>query len=170
MPSPPDDGFARAVSARLVRPAVLIAVGNDLRGDDAFGPEVARLVAAGGPLPGVELLDGGVAPENLAERAARTSPRTVLLLDAVRFTGPVGELRLIEPGGLEWGSVGTHAPSLGLLAEYVERRCGARVLLLGCEPGRTDLGEELSPEVRAAAARAADAIRHAAGAPDAASP
>ena len=157
------DELARELASRLERPVVLIAVGSDMRGDDAFGLEVARALASGGGLPGIEVLEGGVAPENVAERAARALPRTVLLADAVRFGGVPGELRLLEPEELAGGQAGTHAPSLELLATYLRQRCDARVLLLGCEPAGTGLGEPISSEVREAAERAAGVIRRGAG-------
>ena len=158
-----DDALARELASHLERPVVLITVGSDLRGDDAFGLEVARALASGGGVPGNEVLEGGVAPENVAERAARSLPRTVLLVDAVRFGGAPGELRLLAPEDLAGGQAGTHAPSLELLATYLRQRCGARVLLLGCEPAGTGLGGAVSPEVCEAAERAAGIIRCGAG-------
>ena len=157
-----DDDIARDLSARLEPPLLVIAVGTELRGDDAFGPATAALLKASRLPEGVLVLDGGVAPENLAERAARERPGTVLIVDAADFGGSVAELRLIGPDDLGWGLPGTHAPSLGLLASYLASRCGARTILLAAQPGDVDFGKPMSAEMREATRRASQAIRRAA--------
>ena len=124
-----DEELAGELRARLRRPVVVIGVGSNIRGDDAFGIETVRVLRSAGGLEGVEVFEGDVAPENLAERVVRASPRTVVAVDAAEFAGEVGELRIIEPAELAWGLIGTHAPSLELLAEYLARRCGATTLL-----------------------------------------
>jgi hydrogenase 3 maturation protease len=155
------------LTKRIERPVVVIGVGSELRGDDAFGVLAARELseALAGGVSGfedVEVLEGGVAPENLAERAARTSPRTVVLVDAADFGGEPGELRVIDPEELGWQLGGaTHAPSLELLATYLRERCGARTVILAAQPASTEFGTEISPALKAAASRAAEALRQA---------
>jgi hydrogenase 3 maturation protease len=156
-----EEDIVRALAEKVSRPVVVIGAGSDLRGDDAFGLEAARAIEAGGGIEGVEVLEGGVSPENLAERAARSSPRTVLVLDAARFGGEPGELRLIDPGELSAGLPSTHAASLELLAEYLARRCGAGTLLLVAEPASTAAGAALSRELSRAARRAAEVVKKA---------
>jgi len=156
--------LVRALAARLEKPLVILAVGNELRGDDGFGPLAAGLLAAARPLEGVEIVQGGSAPEAYAERIARISPRTVLVLDACRYGGRPGELRLLEPRELGWMlGGGTHAPSLELLATYLDGRCGSRLALLAAEPLSTAIGAPVSPELRRSAELAAEALRAALG-------
>jgi hydrogenase maturation protease len=152
----------------------VIGVGSELRGDDAFGPAAVHALAEGGAIRGVEgvgdveVFDGGVAPENLAERVARPGPKTVLVIDAAELGdegGVTGELKLVDPSELGWRDAGTHAPSLELLASYLRRRCGAETLLLAARPGRTELGAEMSAEMRDAARRAASLVREALAGP-----
>ena len=154
-----DEELAGELRARLRRPVVVIGVGSNIRGDDAFGIETVRVLRSAGGLEGVEVFEGDVAPENLAERVVRASPRTVVAVDAAEFAGEVGELRIIEPAELAWGLIGTHAPSLELLAEYLARRCGATTLLLAARPGATAMGEVVSPTMEKAVGRAAAIIR-----------
>jgi len=156
-----DDALQGRLSRLLRRPVVIIGVGNEMRGDDAFGPRVAAELSRAGSLEGVEVLDGGVAPENIAERAVRTGPASALIVDTAGFGGAVGELRLLAAEELGWASTGTHAPSLGLLASYIAQRCGARVAVLAAQPGTTGLGARMSPKVTEAARRAASAVRRA---------
>ena len=108
------------------------------------------------------LLDGRAdpAPENLAERAARNSPRTVVLIDAADFDGEPGELRLVDPEELGWTLGGaTHAPSLELLATYLKERCDARTIMLVAQPASTEFGTDISPALKGAASRAASILR-----------
>jgi len=153
-----------ALASLIQKPVVVIGVGSDLRGDDAFGVLAARELASamGESAGGVEVLEGGVAPENLAERAARGSPRTVVLIDAAEFEGEPGELKVLDPEELGWDlGGGTHAPSLELLATYLKERCGARTVMLAAQPASTEFGAEISPPLRAAVSRAAEALRRA---------
>ncbi len=141
--SPSDMELARALGRRMTPPAVVLGVGSALRGDAAFGIETSRLLASEG-LSGIEVLEGGSAPENLAERAARNSPRTVVFLDAAEFDGEPGELRLVDPAELGWNSsASTHAPSLELLATYLHERCGAKSVMLAACARETSLGESM---------------------------
>ena len=157
-----DRELADELADRIEKPVVVIGVGSEMRGDDAFGILALRELAGspGACAPGIEILEGGTAPENLAERAARTSPRTVVLIDAADFEGEPGELRLVDPEELGWSLSGaTHAPSLELLATYLKERCGARTIMLAAQPASTEFGTEISPPLRAAASRAAEALR-----------
>jgi len=160
-PDPPDEIIVEALASRLVRPVTVVGVGSDLRGDDAFGVEVARALLAEGAPAGAAVFDAGVVPENYAERIALASPQTVLVADAARFDGAAGELKVLDPEELGWQTVGTHAPSLELLADYLARRCGAKTVLLACQPGANALGEAMSEVVRGAVARAVAALRRA---------
>ncbi|MHC5056482.1 MAG: hydrogenase maturation protease [Planctomycetota bacterium] len=156
-----DESLASDLARRIEKPVVVIGVGSDLRGDDAFGVLAARELARtlGSSSEDIEVLEGGVAPENLAERAARNSPRTVVLIDAADFDGEPGELKLLVPEDLGWSLGGaTHAPSLELLATYLKGRCGARTIMLAAQPASTEFGEGISPALEAAASRAAEAL------------
>ena len=163
-----EDALARALGQRLAKPVVVIGVGSEMRGDDAFGVLAARELSAAleGGAPGradIQVIEGGTAPENLAERVARSSPGTVVLVDAADFGGSPGELRLLDPDELGWDLGGlfggaTHAPSLELLATYLIKRCGARTIILAAQPASTEFGAEISPPLRAAASRAAEAL------------
>ncbi len=160
-PAPDEASLPCDLAGRIEKPVVVIGVGSEMRGDDAFGVLAARELAGmlGDAAADVEVLEGGVAPENLAERAARNSPRTVVLIDAADFDGQPGELKLLDPEDLGWSlGGGTHAPSLELLASYLKERCGARTIMLAAQPASTEFGTDISPALEAAASRAAEAI------------
>ncbi|GAA2495082.1 hydrogenase maturation protease [Streptomyces thermolineatus] len=141
---------------------VLVAgVGNVFLGDDGFGVEVVRRLSAH-PLPeGVEVVDTGVRGLHLAYRML-DGYRTVLLVDATARGGAPGTLYLVDatgggPGGPGGAVLDGHrmTPDTVLaLLDTLSTGTGAdrpgRVLVVGCEPARTEEGIGLSPPVEAA--------------------
>lgn len=125
----------------LARDWLLVGVGNEMRGDDAFGPLLARSLIR----EGLPALDAGTAPENVTGAVRARAPSVVVLADAVDFGGLPGEVRLLEPGSLAAGGSTTHDAGLGLLAAFLEAELGCRVVLLACQPARTGFGEPPGP-------------------------
>ncbi|MHC4915188.1 MAG: hydrogenase maturation protease [Planctomycetota bacterium] len=140
------------------RRAVLLGVGTRMRADDGFGPMVIDLL---GGRAACALMDCGSAPENFAGKVKGLQPQVVLVLDAAHFGGDPGELRLVAGGAAGGGGLSTHAAGLNMLFDYLRRECGAEGWLLACQPAGVELGGEMSPAVRAAAARAADLLAEA---------
>jgi hydrogenase 3 maturation protease len=145
----------RCLQAALSGRAVLLGVGNRMRGDDAAGSLLADRLASRIP---VMVVDGGSAPENVVEHIASHRPDTVVLLDAVDFGGKPGEVRFFDGASVGAGGLSTHALSLEAVAEYLRSRGGTRVCMLGIQPARVALGEGLSPEVADSLTRLADAL------------
>jgi hydrogenase maturation protease len=138
---------------------VLIAgIGNIFFGDDAFGCEVARRLAARALPPGVRAVDFGIRGMDLAF-ALMDEPDATVLVDAVQRGAAPGTLYLIEPELAP--SAPPHRPDgHGLDPAAVLRmvrglggRTG-RVLLVGCEPVSVDEDPDgrigLSPPVEMA--------------------
>ncbi|MEU3708562.1 hydrogenase maturation protease [Streptomyces catenulae] len=141
-------------------PRVLVAgIGNLFLGDDGFGVETVRRLAAQPLPPGTELADIGVRGVHLAYRML-DGYDTAVLVDAVPGDGPPGTVRLIEPAtGPAAGQVavdGHHMTPdavLALLDHLAETTGGARprrVLVVGCVPADLDEGIGLSAPVEAA--------------------
>ncbi|MEN3357736.1 MAG: hydrogenase maturation protease [Mycobacteriales bacterium] len=133
---------------------VLVAgVGNIFLGDDGFGPEAARRLAAR-PLPdGVRVVDYGIRGMHLAYDLL-DGYDLLVLLDAAPRGGEPGNVVVLEVGaddigtgdfdghGMEPTSV---LASLGSLGGRLPR-----TLVVGCEPADTAEGIGLSPAVAAA--------------------
>ena len=141
---------------------VLVAgVGHVFLGDDGFGVEVARRLAARPRRPGVEVADFGIRGVDLAY-ALGEGYDAVVIVDAVPRGDAPGSLYVIEPD--EAATPAASAPDAhGMDPETVlelARRLGAcpsRVLIVGCEPALVPTappGEEvvagLSPVVERA--------------------
>jgi hydrogenase maturation protease len=141
---------------------LIAGIGNIFLGDDGFGPEVARRLAAE-RLPGwVRVADYGISGMHLAYDLAGSydnailidaaplggQPGTVTVLDVTAEhrrdlaadEGPVGASRLFDAHGMQPDVV------LGVL-DMLGAGGQARILVVGCEPASVDYGMELSEPV-----------------------
>jgi hydrogenase maturation protease len=152
---------------------LIACVGNIFLGDDGFGPEVAKRLAAAS-LPGwVRVADYGTSGMHLAydladgydaailiDAAPRgDKPGTISVLDVSAErrpdAGPAGEAlgasRLFDAHGMQPDVV------LGML-DMLGRAGPARILVVGCEPATVDYGMELSEPVANAVEEAVQVV------------
>lgn len=147
--------LAEELRPLLARPWLLIGVGSDLRGDDAFGPLLARRLAE----EGFPALDGGTSPESLTGPILRSGAEGLLFADVGILGAPAGSLRLLPASAVPPGGSSTHDPSLGLLVAYLEAQRPFTAWILAVEPARMGLGAPVSAEVAAAVDAAVEAFR-----------
>jgi hydrogenase maturation protease len=149
--------------------SVLVAcIGNIFQGDDAFGCEVAKLLAQRPQPPDVRVVDFGIRGLDLTY-ALLDAPELTILVDTVSRGGAPGTLYTIEPDleqpGTEAGEqlLDAHAMDPVNVLRAAKALGGnlQRVLLVGCEPA--DLGGQhgrmgLTPPVSGALQHAADMV------------
>jgi hydrogenase maturation protease len=121
---------------------ILIAgVGNLFHGDDGFGSEVARRLAAVALPPEVRVVDFGIRGHDLAF-ALQDGYAAVILLDVAQRGGPAGTLYIIEPD-LETGApmpgeeaLDTHGMHPSRVLRMIRTSGGVlpRIVLVACEP------------------------------------
>ena len=129
---------------------LVLGIGNELRGDDAAGMEIARRLLG---RTGIPVLLAGEVPENYLGAVRERAPSRVLLLDAVDFKSAPGDMALFRLDGearLANRIPSTHSASLALFARYLAAETGAEVWLLGVQPKSLEFGQPLSREVAAA--------------------
>jgi hydrogenase maturation protease len=144
-------------------------IGNVFLGDDGFGVEVVRRLAARGGLPeGAELADVGIRGMHLAYRLL-DGYDGLLLVDALHGDGPPGTVYRVEhdpDAPYQGAGLDAHgmdpASVLALLsglaaANGVVRPVG-RVLVVGCEPAVLEERMGLSEPVAAAVETALGAV------------
>jgi len=140
---------------------ILVAgIGNVLRGDDGFGVEVVRRMAARGARDGVSVIDFGIRGFDLAF-ALSSGKRAAVLVDAAQRGKSPGTLTVLAPDALPTdGTLDTHAMH-PLRAIDLARRLGGVpdvMRVVACEPEVLGDDEEpimgLSPSVEAAVERA----------------
>jgi hydrogenase maturation protease len=136
---------------------LVIGYGNPLRGDDGFGRLAAELIAQRN-IPDVEVIVAHQLGPELA--AALKAADHAVFLDAEHADG-TGALRAaaVEPRGMSPASITHHFSPGGLLAltRAVYGRAPAATMVTAAA-GAFGHGAELSVEIRAAAATAAEVI------------
>ena len=107
-------------------PILVVAYGNDLAADDAFGPLVAEAVRAKA-IEGVEVLNLGMKPAGLLDYLA--GRRAVCVVDAARCDG-------LPPGTL----IETDSPLSPWVRVRVRAGCEASGRFLALTPGPSPIG------------------------------
>ena len=136
---------------------VICGIGNDIRGDDAFGVLVAERLK-GLDNPDVLVLNCGEVPENYTGKIANFKPDLVVLVDAVDFGGEVGEYIIADPEGTLGEAISTHGLPLKFVTQFMKTMVNAEFVLIGCQPGSTGLFQEPSELIKERAERLAELL------------
>jgi hydrogenase maturation protease len=141
--------------------ALVIGIGNALRGDDAVGLIVARRVQEAG-------LDGVTVRQECGEGTALMETwqgaDTVILVDAVHSGAASGAIRRLDanaqPVPARFFHHSTHAVGLAEAIELARalNRLPPRLVVFGIEGKTFAAGAPLSPEVEAAAGQVVDRV------------
>jgi hydrogenase maturation protease len=144
-PLSPDEQVGETKSSL---PSILIAgIGNIFLGDDGFGVEVVRRLAAAGLPESVRVVDFGIRGLDLAY-ALQDGYETTILIDAFPSNQPPGTVSVVEPDTNAISETGggfvephsMHPLNVLRMAKAMNGSLG-RVLLVGCEPATLG-GEE----------------------------
>jgi hydrogenase 3 maturation protease len=127
--------------------SLMVGVGNVLRGDDGFGPELVKNLSG---KTEINLLDGGETPEDLLDQIVQTAPARLVIADAVALGGMPGDAALLESDQLgKRIAVSTHNLSLLMFIKYLKEKLPELdIKILGVQPRNIDFGKGLSTEVR----------------------
>lgn len=109
-------------------------------------------------LPGVNVLEGGTAPENLTGEIRRIRPSHLLIIDSAEMGEPPGTVRLFAPEEIGGLSFGTHALPLSVLARYLAEETGCRVTIMGIQPRSLEFDAALSEEAALAVDETVEAL------------
>jgi hydrogenase maturation protease len=140
---------------------VLVAgIGNIFFGDDGFGSEVARVLAAE-PIPGVKIEDYGIRGLHLAYELASGYDRAIVI-DAVPRGGAPGTLYVIEPDlSGPVAAPDAHRMDLENVFAFLRTIGGEAppITIVGCEPSAAEEQIGLSESVQSAVQPAAELVR-----------
>jgi hydrogenase 3 maturation protease len=131
--------------------AVIVGIGNTLKGDDGFGPVlISRLRGK----TQASLFDCGEVPENYIQPIVKTNPETVIIVDASDWGGAAGEIRLLKNEEIGDAGFSTHNSSLRIFCDYLKKELhSANIVVIGVQIGSKDFMQPLSPEVETALCR-----------------
>lgn len=126
----------------------MLAIGNELRGDDGLGPLFAKkLSQITENSSDVVVIDGGTVPENFTGSLRKEKPTHVILIDAVEMNGNPGDIEFIEKERISEFNVSTHSMPISFLIKYLETTSPFKIILVGIQPQKMVLGEEITLEV-----------------------
>jgi hydrogenase 3 maturation protease len=112
---------------------LILAVGNNMMGDDGAGPLLAELLQAQ-PLDGWLAIDGGSSPENVAHQVAELQPQRVFVVDAAEMGLAPGEVRFVDDECIaELFIMTTHSLPLSFLIERLREQV-SEVFFIGIQP------------------------------------
>ncbi|HSB69195.1 MAG TPA: hydrogenase 3 maturation endopeptidase HyCI [Candidatus Methylomirabilis sp.] len=139
---------------------VLVGIGQELRGDDGAGLEVARSLLrrqrrhpGKGPesgAPALHVVEGGPAPENCTGLIRRFAPDLVLLVDAADMEEAPGTIRWLDCEDTTGWSASTHGLPPYMFTRYLLAECRCAVALIGIQILQNSIGAPLSPAVERA--------------------
>jgi len=130
---------------------IIITLGNKFRGDDGAGSLFGNIIRGHVPW---EVFDGGDAPENITGLILKSCPETILIVDAMDFSGSPGDFKLVTSNDLGNFSISTHG-ALKPFVDYLKMMTGAKLHILGFQPKRLGLEYKISPEVSESVRKAA---------------
>ena len=128
---------------------LVFTAGSVLRGDDAAGPMLAKMLFDG-PLEGWDVIDGGQTPEDELAVVRRQSPDLLLLVDAADMGLSPGEVRILQEEDVYSDFlITTHSLPLTFLLSELKSCCN-EVVFLGIQPSHTEFFAPLHKDVMAA--------------------
>ena len=130
---------------------VVAGIGNPIRSDDFVGVKIAEDLQ--GKVPAnVCIIECETVPESFMDEIIERKPTHVLLIDAAVMGLKPGEFRLLDAEKVtSFPPISTHMLPLRVFCDYITQLTNAKIALLLIEPGETEFGEGMTPEVETAA-------------------
>jgi hydrogenase 3 maturation protease len=132
----------------------VVAIGSELRGDDAAGMLVAedleKKIRRAGKRSNIRIFAGGTAPENLTGEIIRYKPDEIVIVDTVDMKKKPGEIALLRPQNIGKGATfSTHTMPAKVLIDYLMNSIkGCGVTFLGIQPKTLGFGKKPSSDVK----------------------
>lgn len=140
--------FLSSLRGRIKGKVVILGIGNELRGDDGFGPYVADSLK--GKI-NAALFNCGTAVENYYNPIVKERADVIILIDIINFQGPIGEIGVFNKDDILKVGFSTHNISPRVFIEFLENSLKVDIIMIGVKPKSTAFGEGLSREVQESA-------------------
>lgn len=137
---------------------IVFTAGSVLRGDDAAGPLLAKLLDED-PADGWEVIDGGQTPEDDLGYIRDRAPERILFVDASKMGLLPGMVRQLSAEDVaESFLITTHSLPISFLLKRLYEVCND-VTFLGIQVASTEFFDPVTPEVRHAVEDIARRVR-----------
>ena len=145
---------------RTAKRVAVLAVGSELRADDAAGLLVAVHLrkALRGSGSKVRILLGETAPENFTGQIRDYQPTHLVIIDSAEMGGTPGRIALLDVDRIsDTAGFCTHSLPLTLMVHYLRGSFPFETIILAIQPRSIEFGKPVSlPIARAAKSLAAD--------------
>jgi hydrogenase 3 maturation protease len=138
----------------------ILALGNDLKGDEGVGFYVADKLRAEFKTESDLLIVKTPSPENHARQVAEFLPTLLVIIDAADFGRRPGSIRVIKEYQISGSFVATHYTPLALFlkAYSADQPVKRAMTIIGIQKKSCEIGQAMTPEVRKAGDRVAGVI------------
>ena len=127
---------------------MILGIGNEIKGDDAIGPIIAKKSSSlFNENKNIAVFDGGTVPENYTGLIRKENPTHIILVDAVDMKKEPGYIRVVEKEEIANYNISTHAMPVSFLIKYMETTVSAQIILIGVQPKGMGFAEPISKEV-----------------------
>ena len=127
---------------------MILGIGNEIKGDDAIGPIIAKKSSSlFDKNKNIAVFDGGTVPENYTGLIRKENPTHIILVDAVDMKKEPGYIRVVEKEEIANYNISTHAMPVSFLIKYMETTVSAQIILIGVQPKGMGFAEPISKEV-----------------------
>ncbi|MDP2922244.1 MAG: hydrogenase 3 maturation endopeptidase HyCI [Candidatus Omnitrophota bacterium] len=142
------------------RRIAVLGVGSELRADDAAGLVVAEYLQNNFKTNHRQLkvFLGATSPENLTGEIKNFKPTHLIIIDSADIGAKAGTTVLLKPQALGGISFCTHQLPLQILADYLVKSLGCKIIIIGIQPKTLTFGCLRSKEVEIAISRIVDAV------------
>ncbi len=137
---------------------VFLAIGSILRSDDAAGIIAAEALLEYDLPESFKVLLGHTAPENLTGEIKKFAPTHLIICDAAESGIKTGEISIIASDLVDGAAFSTHMMPMNVFINYISVDNPCKSLILGIQPANLEFGEDVTPEVKAAAEKLAQII------------
>ncbi len=128
---------------------IFLCIGNDMRGDDAIGPLMAKnLAQLFQSQPEFIVINAETVPENYTGVIRNETPSHIIFIDAVEMKMNPGSIKLVKSEDIADYNISTHAMPLSFMIKYLKSFIDAKILLIGIQPKNMDLSNQISKEVK----------------------
>jgi hydrogenase 3 maturation protease len=128
---------------------IFLCIGNDMRGDDAVGPLIARnLAKLFKNQPEILVINAETVPENYTGVIRKEKPSHIIFIDAVEMEMDPGYIKLVKYDEIAEYNISTHAMPLSFMIKYLKSFTNAKLLLIGIQPKNMEMSSPISDEVK----------------------
>jgi len=141
----------------------ILAIGSELRGDDAAGILVARHLDKTyrdiKKEVKLKVFYGDTAPENLTGEIKKFKPTHLVMVDSADFNEKPGAVKIIDADKIDGFSSCTHSLPVKILKTYLINCIGCEIIIIGIQPGSISFGSNVSKEVKESAEQVSNQIK-----------